>query len=129
MDGGHCIPALQLAIQLCRSYLIEEKHRSIVTEAEFSNTLETLARVYQNRQNPEGYVKNFVSDVSKQTVFLTIHYCDEMSFLSQFSILCVTSDRFLIVRKSLLVSNVQEDTICKCSGINTIYLNVANGKY
>ena len=58
MDGGHCIPALQLAIQLCRSYLIEEKHRSIVTEAEFSNTLETLARVYQNRQNPEGYVKN-----------------------------------------------------------------------
>lgn len=54
MDHGHCIPALQLAVQLCRLYLIDEKHRTIVTEVEFSNTLETLARVYQNRQNPEG---------------------------------------------------------------------------
>lgn len=54
IDGGHCIPALQLAVQLCRLYFIDEKHRSIVTENEFANTLETLARVYQNRQNPEG---------------------------------------------------------------------------
>jgi len=54
MDGGHCLPAVQLATQLCRLYLIEEKHRTIVNENEFSHTLETLARVYQNRQNPEG---------------------------------------------------------------------------
>jgi len=54
IDGGRCIPALQLAVQLCRLYFIDEKHRSVVTEVEFANTLETLARVYQDRQNPEG---------------------------------------------------------------------------
>ena len=53
MDSGHTL-AHQLAVQLCRLYLIEEKHRNIVTESELSATLETLARVYQNRQNQDG---------------------------------------------------------------------------
>ena len=48
------MPALQLAVQLCRMYLIEEKSRNIVTEVDFSNTLEALTRVYQSRQNSEG---------------------------------------------------------------------------
>ena len=54
------MPALQLAVQLCRLYLIEEKHRQIVTENDFSTTLEAIARAYQNRQNPEGYIKFFI---------------------------------------------------------------------
>lgn len=56
MDGGHNMPALQLAVQLCRLYLVDDKHRNIVSEGEFSNTLETLTRVYQSRQNSEGLV-------------------------------------------------------------------------
>ncbi|XP_065678715.1 CCR4-NOT transcription complex subunit 1 isoform X1 [Hydra vulgaris] len=54
IDGGHCMPALQLAVQLCRLYLIEEKNRQIVTESDLSTTLEVIKRAYQNRQNPEG---------------------------------------------------------------------------
>ena len=56
MDNGHNLQARQLAVQLCRIYLVEEKSRNIVTEVDFSNTLETLTRVYQSRQNSEGYI-------------------------------------------------------------------------
>ena len=54
MENGHNLQARQLAVQLCRMYLVEEKSRNIVTEVDFSNTLETLTRVYQSRQNSEG---------------------------------------------------------------------------
>jgi len=56
MDNGHNLQALQLAVQLCRVYLVEEKSRNIVTEVDFSKTLEALTRVYQSRQNNEGCV-------------------------------------------------------------------------
>ena len=54
MENGHNMQALQLAVQLCRIYLIEEKSRNIISEVDFTNTLETLTRVYQSRQNAEG---------------------------------------------------------------------------
>ena len=72
MDNGHNLQARQLAVQLCRMYLVDEKSRNIVSEVDFSNTLETLTRVYQSRQNAEGYVVN---------IFFTNSLVSEKSFL------------------------------------------------
>lgn len=76
MDNGHNLQARQLAVQLCRIYLVEEKSRNIVTEVDFSNTLETLTRVYQSRQNSEGYAFHIFFVVAQFYIFVNSIYME-----------------------------------------------------
>ena len=56
MENGLNYMGVAFAMQLVQRYCIDEKH-SQINEADFFNTIETLARIAaHSRQAPEGWV-------------------------------------------------------------------------